>query len=349
MRWAPSSRRPANARSGRFRRPVRTAAYGGRVTQTLPFGTWPSPLSARDVAAGSHPVDAGRYVGEEIWWLERMPAEGGRSAVRRLTADAVADGGRPETVLPAPWDVRSRVHEYGGGAWTVDDAGGLCFVDGRDQRVWAGGVGQEPSPLTPEDATARYGDLVRDGAHLLAVREVHGDAAVPRREIVSIPVDGSAVADPSRIVAVVGGSDFLAYPAVSPDGAHLAWIAWNHPDMPWDATELRVGRRGADGVVASWTALAGGPGVSVLQPEWDGVDALVHSSDRTGRWNLVRTGLDGRSAPIAPCDADTGGPLWNLGVRWFAPLADGRIVAVRTDGSDVLVLLDCPEVRGLPA
>ncbi|MFS0733362.1 prolyl oligopeptidase family serine peptidase [Microbacterium sp. 1P10UB] len=319
------------------------------MTQTLPYGSWPSPLSARDVAAGSRPVDAGRYVGDDIWWLERLPAENGRSAVRRLTADAAARGDEPETVLPAPWDVRSRVHEYGGAAWTTDATGSLFFVHGGDQRVWRGGVGVEPVPLTPEDPRARYADLVLAAGRLLAVREVHAGAPVPRRDIVAIPLDGSGGTDPARLTSVVAGSDFLAAPRVSPDGRRLAWIAWDHPDMPWDASELRVGDLDALGSVESWRTLAGGPGVSVLQPEWVSDREILHSSDRTGRWNLDRTDLDGRSVAVAPADADTGGPLWNLGARWFAPLADGRVLAVRTDGADVLVVIDGDDLRGLPA
>ncbi|WP_438353287.1 S9 family peptidase [Microbacterium sp. CJ88] len=314
------------------------------MTTTLPYGSWPSPITARDVAAGSHPVDAGRYVGGEIWWLERMPAERGRSAVRRVAAS-----GAPETLLPAPWDVRSRVHEYGGAAWTASDDGTLYFVEGSDQRIWMRRPGADPQALTPAGQGMRFADLTLAGGALLAVRETHDGSPVPPRDIVSVPRDGSAADDADAIVTVVAGSDFVASPRVSPDGAHLAWIAWNHPDMPWDATELRLGVL-EDGVVTTWRTLAGGAAVSVLQPEWDGSDALRYSTDRTGRWNLERQPLVGAAVPIAPADADTGGPLWNLGIRWYAPLDDGRILAVRTHGADALAVIERDgEVRGLPA
>src|SRR5690606_25903645 len=134
--------RPRAPRYG-CRAPPETPGYRGDMPQTLPYGSWPSPISATDVAAGSHPIDGGRFVGDDVWWIERLPAEGGRTAVRR------AVDGVPETLLPAPWDARSRVHEYGGGAWAVTDSGLAVFVEKTDQRVWAFTPGEPPHPLTP--------------------------------------------------------------------------------------------------------------------------------------------------------------------------------------------------------
>lgn len=308
------------------------------MTQTLPFGSWSSPISAQDVAAGSHPVDGGRYVGDEIWWLERMPAERGRSAVRRASASGI----EVSTVLPAPWDVRSRVHEYGGGAWTVDAGGTLAFVESSDQRVWVLVPGTEPQALTPPDKGMRFADLVVWGDRILAVRETHDGGRMPHRDIVAIPRDGSASENSDAISVLVSGSDFYAYPRVSPDGLRLAWVAWDHPCMPWDATTLHVGDIDAQGVVSGARVVAGGPRQSVLQPEWTGEGELTYSSDESGRWNLYRVDVSSAtpSVRLAPAEADTGGPLWNLGVRWYAPLADGRIVAVRTNGSDQVVVID---------
>lgn len=314
------------------------------MLQTLPYGTWPSPISAADVAAGSHPVESGRFIGGDIWWAERMPAEGGRSAVRRLV------DGEPQTVLPAPWDARSRVHEYGGGAWTVTDDGVVLFVEKSDQRVWSLEPGGAPRALTPGGAGMRFGDLQFVGDVLYAVRETHRPGTrAPARDIVTVPLDGRAAEDAAAIVSVVAGSDFLAYPRVSPDGRRLAWIAWDHPHMPWDATTLRVGDI-VDGVVPSWDVVAGDDRTSVLQPEWTRDGDLLFSSDTTGRWNLYRT-LTGEVHPVAPADADTGGPLWNLAIRWFLPVGDGRILAVRTNGDDHLVLLDeaAGTLRSIPS
>lgn len=318
---------------------------------TAPYGSWPSPISAADVAGGSLRLDGARFVGEEIWWSEGIPSERGRTALFRVPCGA-AQAGEPEVLLPAPWSMRSRVHEYGGGAWTADPTGVVYFVEQSDQRVYRFGPGEDPRPLTPPDGGA-HGDLTLAEGALWAVREVDDGGAVPARDIVRIPIDGSGAEDAAAIVRVVSGSDFLAYPA--PRGGRIAWIAWDHPDMPWDAAELRVGALGADGRVTEQTIVAGGRGVadgrnvSVLQPEWTGDHELVFLADipregREARWNLHWVRFDGLTAigpePIMPADADTGGPLWNLGARWYGTLEDGRIVAVQTNGSDALVVID---------
>jgi dipeptidyl aminopeptidase/acylaminoacyl peptidase len=299
---------------------------------SLPYGSWPSPVSAADVAESSPRIDGARFAGSDIWWGQTVPSEGGRTTVMSRARGSL---------LPAPWDARSRVHEYGGGAWTVaGDA--LVFVQRTDQRVWMLAPGAEPRPLTPAGLGMRFGGLVFQSSRLLAVREIHRDGVrVPPRDIVDIPLDGSAAEEPGAIASLAGGSDFLAQPALSPDGSRLAWIAWNHPDMPWDRTELRLAAPGAP----EWTVVASGTGRAALQPEWDGAD-LIFADDPDGRWNLYRW-RDGVVRPVAPADADTGGALWVLGERWYAPLADGRIVAVRTNGSDELVVITADGVRPL--
>ena len=294
-----------------------------------PYGSWISPLTAAEVSAASARIEGGRFVGDDVWWGESIAEEAGRSGVRREAGGAVVD------VLPAPWSARSRVHEYGGASWTADDDGTLYFVEKADQRVWRLDAGAAaPVALTPAAGDVRYGGLSLQHGRLLAVREDHrAGGAVPDRDIVELALDGTG---PTSLVA---GSDFVAHPALSPDGAHLAWIAWDHPHMAWDSAELRVGALDG-GRVAVWRTAAGGAS-SPLQPEWTGDDTLVFADDPTGRWNLWRTDITGAApTPVAPADADTGGALWVLGTRWYGLLADGRIVAVRTDGSDALVVID---------
>lgn len=309
------------------------------MSETRAFGSWPSPLSAADVTAATPRIDGARFVGEDVWWGEGVAEEGGRTAVRRRGTD-----GTIVDVLPAPWSARSRVHEYGGGSWTATDDGTLLFVEKTDQRVWAIEPGGDPRALTPADQGMRFGGLTWQNGQLLAIRETHAGSKVPPRAIVRIALDGSGV------TPIVDESDFVAQPALSPSGAHIAWIAWNHPEMPWDRSELRVGRL-EDGVVVEWTTVAGEDSAP-LQPVWIDDDDLLYSDDPTGRWNLWREHLsaDLERHSVAPADADTGGPLWVLGARWFGRLEDGRIVAVRTNGDDELLLVDVDgTVSPLPA
>ncbi|MFV0374212.1 S9 family peptidase [Microbacterium sp.] len=285
---------------------------------TSPYGSWESPLTAAAASAGSLRLEGAAFVGDEIWWGEGIPAEGGRTAVRRRTA-----AGEIDEVLPSPWSARSRVHEYGGGSWTASPDGRLFFVERSDQRVWLLAPGDAPVPLTPDtDGLVRHGGLSWQADTLLAVREDHRGDGTPRRSIVAVPAQPGPAT-----VELATGSDFVAQPALSPDGTRLAWVAWDHPDMPWDATRIctRVLNDGDTHAVTTGTTAA-------LQPAWWG-DDLVYIDDPTGRWNLYRTG---RGA-LAPADADTGGGLWVLGLRWYALQDDGGVVAVRTHGSDRLV------------
>jgi len=298
------------------------------MVDVLPYGSWPSPLSAADVSAASPRLEGARFVGDEVWWGQTVPAEGGRTTVRRRMPDgAVAD------VLPTGWSARSRVHEYGGGAWTASDDGILFFVEKSDQRVYALPPGGEPTPRTPDAGDVRYGGLTWQRGMLLAVCEDHTGER-PARRIVAIATGG-----PVNVTAVAGGSDFVAHPALSPDGGHLAWIAWDHPDMAWDRSRLMVGRLD-DGVVTAPRTVSSGT-TSALQPQWLDDDRLVYADDPTGRWNLWCRSIstDAAATPLAPADADTGGPLWVLGQRWYGVLGDGRIVAVRTHGDDALVVI----------
>ncbi|MCW2521848.1 MAG: putative secreted prolyl oligopeptidase [Frankiales bacterium] len=316
------------------------------MPNTAPYGTWISPIAALDLAAGSHPVDGGRFVDSEIWWSELRPAEGGRYLVRRRAAD-----GEVTDLLPPPWNARTRVHEYGGGAWTVTPAQTLVFAEFSDQRLYKLEPGSTtPVPISPVpavEAGLRYAQLSVLGSEVLAIRETHTADGQVSRDICAVPLDGSGAAESAAAIrSVVSGSHFLAHPRVSPDGKRLAWIAWEHPQMPWDGTELRVADLGPDGVCGPARTLIGGLTESVLQPEWADAETLTVISDRSGWWNLYRFAVGASPeelaaiTPIRRFSEDLGGPLWQLGSKWYAPTGDGRLLTVRTLGSDQVGLLD---------
>ena len=316
------------------------ASDGNTGSVTARYGAWPSPIGASDVAVAgirlSGPVPVHTDAGDEVWWAEARPTEGGRTVVvRRDATGAVSD------VLPAGWNVRTRVHEYGGTAWLPLPGGGLAFADWTDQRVHRLDPGSTtPVPLTPEPAETaglRYADPVLGpgGDEIWWVREAH-DGGTIRRHIVAVPVSGTAAADPGAVREIAGGSDFLAFPRPAPDGRRVAWIAWDHPRMPWDGTELRVGELGPDGTVSSVATVLGGADESVLQPEWADTDTLYVISDRSGWWNLYRMPAGGEPEPLCPRAEEFGQPLWQLGAVTYALLADGRLAVLH--GTDTLAL-----------
>lgn len=280
-------------------------------------------------------MSGGAWVGEAVWWLEAKPGEGGRYAVRNSAGD----------VLPSPWNARTRVHEYGGGSWAVAADSTLVFAEFTDQRLYRLAAGSSsPEAITPADVGFRFADLaIRDsaehGIEVIAVRETHVDGLV-RRDIVAVPLHSTGTA--GEIRSIVAGAHFLAFPRFSPDGTHIAWIGWEHPQMPWDGTELWV----RDLVSGATTVLMGSTTESVLQPEWVDDATLRVSSDRSGWWNLYTVSLFGTVSPMHRADHDFGGALWQLGEKWHEELDDGRVLAVRTLGQDSLVVID-PDGDGL--
>jgi dipeptidyl aminopeptidase/acylaminoacyl peptidase len=297
------------------------------VVKIAQFGSWESPLTAGSVAAAGVTPRWVDVHGGVVRWVEARPAEGGRGALMREGPD-----GTPVEVLPPSVNVRNRVHEYGGRPFTVL-GGTVVFTNWADQRVYAFTEGEgEPRPLTPEPERpmgVRFADLSPGpgGTSVLAVREtVTGDRPTDvARDIVEVPLDGTG---PRSLVAT---HHFLAGPRLSPGGTRLAWLGWNHPDMPWDASELCVAELGRPHRV-----LAGGPREAVCQAEWETEESLLVLTDPEGWWNLFRVGLDGTATNLAPCEEELGGPLWVLGSRWFAPLGEGRYVVLRSDRLAVL-------------
>ena len=294
-----------------------------------PFGSWTSPIRVDDVVGDVIGLGEPSIDGDDIYWLEARPAEAGRRVLVRSGVDGIC-----ADVTPAPFNVRTRVHEYGGGSYVV--AGGVVvfsnFADGRLYRLDPGST--EPIAITP-DGPWRYADLRPDPARrrFVAVREDHSAADQPAAAIVGVPLDGQ---EPP--VVLVAGPDFLAAPRLAPDGSRLAWLEWDHPDMPWDASRLRAAPILPDGTLGEPALVAGGPDESIAQPEWSPGGEIHFVSDRTGWWNLYRV-LDGPTLdPIAPMDAEFADPAWVFGRSSYAFAADGSIVSVaRRDGRDRLL------------
>lgn len=270
--------------------------------QVAAYGTWNSPITSDLIVAGSIRLGEIRLDGSEIYWSEGRPTEAGRSVVVRYSPD-----GQHQDVTPAaPFNVRTRVHEYGGGAYQVAEQT-VYFSNFVDQRLYRQPVGGEPEPLTPV-GNWRYADAVVDRSRnrLICVREDHTvDGHEPVNTIVSIPLDGTL--DSGDIL--VSGCDFYAAPRLSPDGKQLCWLSWNHPNMPWDGTELWVAAVNADGSLGAAQQIAGGKATAVFQPEWSPDGVLYFVSDQTNWWNLYRW-RSSQVEPVCAKAAEFGLPLW---------------------------------------
>jgi len=301
------------------------------MPQTAPCGSWTSPLSAeRAVAAGIGLSDVS-FDGEAVLWQESRPAEKGRNVVMRRSAD-----GRLQELNPAPWNARTRVHEYGGRAYLMEH-GVLFFSHFADQRLVRVDPGQAPRPITPEATALRYADLCADARRglLWAVREDHRAAGEARNCLVALHADGDEQG--GRIVAE--GRDFYAAPRLSPDGTQLAWLSWNHPDMPWDGCELWLAEVDAAGHLQGPRRLAGSRSEAVQQPQWSPNGRLHFVSDRSGWWNLYRWGASGIEA-LCPMAAEFGQPFWNFGLCTYAFASARQLVCciVRNAVSRLAVL-----------
>jgi dipeptidyl aminopeptidase/acylaminoacyl peptidase len=303
-----------------------------------PFGTWTSPIGADDLLRGARGMSAPRGIDGALYWMESRPTEGGRTTIMRRCAD-----GTLEECLPAPWNARSRVHEYGGICYAVRDER-LWFTQFGDQRIHVvdlSAPGRTPLPVTPEDGS-RWADFAVDAGRgrLIAVGEVDRKDDEPRNFIAAIPMDGGA---PEELAS---GCDFYAAPRLAPDGDRLSWLEWDHPCMPWDGTRLRCAGLDAAGRPGSPETLAGGPEESVFQPDWLADGRLLFVSDRSGWWNLYLH-EEGASRCLCPMEADFGLPLWQFGMRTWVQQSDGRIACIRhTDRGQRLGRID-PDQGGL--
>jgi dipeptidyl aminopeptidase/acylaminoacyl peptidase len=310
-----------------------------------PYGTWPAHVDARMLSR----IPATRFSVVDvrpgsIRWTESRPAENGRTAVVEWTNGQLVD------VVPAGFNARTRVHEYGGGAvWTRGDA--VFFSEFGDSRVYRQDrPGGAPAAVTPEPPTPhalRYADgcVTPNGAVVVCVRERHEGGEIVN-ELVAFPGDGSAA---PRVIA--SGHDFYAAPRIDAAGRRLAWLSWDHPNMPWDGTELWLAELESDGSLSGERLVAGARDESIFDPRWSPDDRLHFCSDRTGWWNLYRAEPGGHDRPLTSLDdGEIGFPAWVFGMHRYAFLTDGRVACVVTRrAADSLELLDTDTGRLEPA
>jgi dipeptidyl aminopeptidase/acylaminoacyl peptidase len=283
--------------------------------EIAPYGSWKSPIGAEQIATATLRLGEVQLDGEAVYWSELRPAEAGRCVVVRRSPD-----GTTTDVIRPPFNARSRVHEYGGGAYVVS-GGRVWFVNFDDQRLYVTDGREGPRPVAPA-GQMRYADMIWDArrGRIICVREDHGGQGQPVNTIVAVdPNAGNAG------LVLAGGNDFYAAPRLSADGGHLAWLTWNHPDMPWDAAELWVAPAGNDGSLGRATHVAGGEGESVAMPQWSPDGLLYFVSDRSNWWNLYRR-REGRVELIAAMEGDFARPQWVFGQSTYAFVTPRRII-----------------------
>ncbi|MEX2394385.1 MAG: S9 family peptidase [Actinomycetota bacterium] len=281
------------------------------------YGSWRSPLTADLIARGGVTLSAVAVSGDDIYWSEARPSEGGRTVVVK---HGVGD------ITPDGFNARTAVHEYGGGAWWVD-GDRVYFANWADQRLYRQDGGGEPVPITPEPPIPR-GDRYADGIvvdaqkAIISVRERHVQDREAHNELVIFPTDGSVSPDD-----IISGNDFYAFPRISPDGKRFAWTEWTHPNLPWDGTFLYTCDLTREFGIRNATLVAGAMDESIFQPQWSPDGVLHFVSDRNGWWNLYRY-VEGRVECVLEMDADFGVPQWVFGQSTYAFRPNGDIVCM---------------------
>ncbi len=297
----------------------------------IPYGCWKSPITSALIV--SETVGLGPVIldGQEIYWIEMRPAEGGRNAIVCRLQD-----GQTHDAIPSTFNARTRVHEYGGGAFVVV-SGTVYFSNFADQRLYRKTTDAELQPLTPT-ADLRYADGIIDQqrGRIICVQEDHTGAGEAVNTLVSIGVEGG-----EDVQVLVSGNDFYSSPRLNPQGNQLCWLSWNHPNMPWDGTELWVAQVKTDGSLGSKQRVAGGVDESIFQPEWSPDGILYFVSDRSGWWNLYRWGASGGVEPLCEMAAEFGLPQWGFGMSTYAFESGDRIICTYTQqGKWYLASLD---------
>ncbi|MEG4057078.1 MULTISPECIES: S9 family peptidase [unclassified Microcoleus] len=302
------------------------------MNKVSPYGSWKSPISSDLIVSGTVGLGQIAIDGDDIYWVEGRPSEAGRSVLVRRTPE-----GKISDVTPHPFNVRTRVNEYGGAAFAV--AGGVVYFSHfADQRIYTQTLNSQPEPLTPT-ANSCYADAIVDKQRnrLICVREDHAGEGEPVNTIVSINLDNG-----EDIQILIQGNDFYASPRLSPDGSQLSWICWNHPNMPWDGTELWVAEINADGSLGEKYLVAGGVDESIFQPEWSPDGVLYFVSDKSNWWNFYRwqsrtplnpslvRGEAEIETSLCEMAAEFGLPQWVFGMSTYAIVSESKIICTYT-------------------
>lgn len=293
---------------------------------TAPYGSWKSPITPDLITAGSVRLSELWADGDDLYWLEGRASEGGRYVIVRRNPD-----GSTSDAIPEGFNARNAVHEYGGGAYAVHD-GTVYFSNWDDQRLYRVQPDGQPEPITAAPAIERgerYADLdiSPDGQHIVCVRERHHEDREADNEIVVVPADG---ASEPRVIA--SGKDFYSSPRISPAGDAIAWTSWDHPNMPWDGTELWSATFNSDGSISFEDQIAGGKDESIIQPEWSPGGLLHFISDRTGWWN-VHSWRHGAAEIQLNEEFDAGGASWAFRFSTYCLREDGSALVRQSEGS----------------
>jgi dipeptidyl aminopeptidase/acylaminoacyl peptidase len=313
------------------------------LKKTSPYGSWRSPITADAIVAGVIGLGQIQLDGDDVYWVEQRPTEAGRNVVVRRRAGTIED------ITPPEYNARTRVHEYGGGAYLARQ-GTVWFANFEDQRLYRQDPGRPPVAITPAQ-DIRHADMVLDERRnrLIAVREDHtSGAASAVNTIVSLDLSSpSPLAGEGRGggLTLAEGNDFYSSPRLSPSGSHLAWLTWNHPNMPWDGTELWVAALTDNGELMTPRKVAGGERESIFQPTWSPDGVLYFISDRTNWWNLYR--WQGQEVePVVQLPAELGTTSWLFGMSTYAFESERRIVCqVRSNGLGRLATVDSQDGR----
>ncbi|MEM6611593.1 MAG: prolyl oligopeptidase family serine peptidase, partial [Cyanobacteria bacterium P01_C01_bin.72] len=290
--------------------------------QVAACGSWKSPITSDLIVSKTIGIGSLAIEQESIYWLEKRPQEKGRNLLV-----ALGGNGEVKNFTPAPLSVRSKIHEYGGGAYVVD-RNTIYFSNYQDGRIYQQVIGTQPYPLT-EKLERRYGDMVvdRQRNRLICISEDHAQVGEAETTIITININTG------RIQNLIAGGDFYSSPRLSPDGKYLAWLSWNHPNMPWESTYLWLAELDEEGLVLEPKLIAGGQAESICEPKWGDDGTLYFASDRTDWWNLYRRKPDGKVEILHQREAEFAYPHWVFGLSTYAVVGDKIVCAYSANGS----------------